>query len=145
MLNKNQVERKEILKKLRGKGFRITSARKSIIDILSVKHDAVSLTELKKHLETRNVRADRTTIYREILFLKQQGMICEIPIGQGKRRYKICEDGHHHHLICLRCNRVEEIVLKNTLAPQEKEIARERGFQVLDHLLEFYGFCGDCQ
>ncbi|MBM4306513.1 MAG: transcriptional repressor [Deltaproteobacteria bacterium] len=145
MLNKNRVEPKEILKKLRGNGFRITPARKSIIDILSVKHDAVSLTELKKHLETRNVRADRTTIYREILFLKQQGTICEIPIGGGKKGYKICEDGHHHHLICIRCNRVEEIVLKNTLALQEKKIARQRGFQVLDHLLEFYGFCGDCQ
>jgi Fur family ferric uptake transcriptional regulator len=145
MLNKNRVDPKEILKKLRGNGFRITPARKSIIDILSVKHDTVSLTELKTHLETRNVRADRTTIYREILFLKKQGTICEIPIGRGKKGYKICEDGHHHHLICIRCNKVEEIVLKNTLAPQEKEIARQRGFKVLEHLLEFYGFCGDCQ
>lgn len=145
MLNKNRVEPKEILKKLRGNGFRITPARKAIIDILSEKQYTVSLTELKKHLETRNARADRTTIYREILFLKKQGTICEIPIGGGKKGYKICEDGHHHHLICIRCNRVEEIVLKNTLLSQEKEIARQRGFQVLDHLLEFYGFCGDCQ
>ena len=145
MLNKNQIEPKEILKKLRGNGFRITPARKSIIDILSVKHDTFSLTELKKHLETRNVRADRTTIYREILFLKKQGTICEIPIGGGKKGYKICENGHHHHLICIRCNKVEEIVLKNALVPQEKEIARQRGFKVLEHLLEFYGLCGDCQ
>jgi Fur family ferric uptake transcriptional regulator len=145
VVNKNQVEPKEILKKLRGSGFRITPARKSIIDILSVKHDTVSLTELKKCLETRNVRADRTTIYREILFLKKQGTICEIPIGGGKKGYKICENGHHHHLICIQCNKIEEIVLKNALVPQEKEIARQRGFKVLDHLLEFYGLCGDCQ
>jgi Fe2+ or Zn2+ uptake regulation protein len=145
MLNKNRVDPKEILKKLRGNGFRITPARKSIIDILSVKHDTVSLTELKTHLETRNVRADRTTIYREILFLKKQGTICEIPIGGGKKGYKICENGHHHHLICIQCNKIEEIVLKNALVPQEKEIARQRGFKVLDHLLEFYGLCGDCQ
>ncbi len=145
MLNKNRVEPKEILKKLRGNGFRITTARKSIIEILSLKHDAVTLTELKKHLETRNVRADRTTIYREILFLKKQGTICEIPIGGGKKGYKICEDGHHHHLICIRCNKVEEVVFKRGLSSQENEIAQKYNFKVLDHLLEFYGLCGSCQ
>ncbi|MGQ9638641.1 MAG: Fur family transcriptional regulator [Thermodesulfobacteriota bacterium] len=145
MSTKSQVEPKKILKKLRGSGFRITPARKSIIDTLSVKNNTVSLAGLKKHLEERNVRVDRTTIYREILFLKKQGMICEIPMDEGKRGYKICEDGHHHHLICIRCNKVEGIVLKNTLYPQEKEIARRKGFKVFDHLLEFYGLCGDCQ
>jgi Fur family ferric uptake transcriptional regulator len=145
VLNKNEIEDKRILKKLRSGGFRLTQARKSIVGLVSFGNVPLSLTDIKKNLEKRNVRADRTTIYREILFLKKQGVICEIPLGGGKKGYKICEDGHHHHLICIRCNRVEEIVLKNTLFSQEKKIARQRGFKVLEHLLEFYGLCGDCQ
>ncbi len=135
----------KILLRLQKQGFRLTRARRAIIDLLIKKQTFLSLADLKKGLERKKVRADRTTLYREILFLKQQGMICEIPMGGGKKGYKICEDGHHHHLICIRCNKVEEIALKNTLAPQEKEIARLRGFMVLEHLLEFYGFCKDCQ
>lgn len=145
MLSVPSIQSTVIVKKLRQKGFRITPARKTIIDILSEKQYTVSLSELKKHLDARNVRADRTTLYREILFLKKQGKICEIPIGGGKKAYKICKEGHHHHLICLRCHRVEEFILKNLLASQEREIVRRKGFKVLDHHLEFYGFCKDCQ
>jgi len=145
VLNKNQIENEEILKKLKGEGFRLTRARKSIVDLLSVGSIPLSLTNLKKNLEKRNVRVDRTTIYREILFLKNQGVICEIPVGNGRKGYKVCQGAHHHHLICIRCNKVEEIVLKNTLDSQEKEIARQKIFKVFDHLLEFYGLCGDCQ
>ena len=145
MHNQNQVEQKEILKRLKIEGFRLTRARKSIVDLLSLRSISLSLTDIKKNLEKSNVRADRTTIYREILFLKKQGVICEIPVGGGRKGYKVCRDTHHHHLICIRCNKVEEMVFKKTLAPQETEISQRKDFKVLDHLLEFYGLCGDCQ
>lgn len=145
MFNENRIEHKEILKKLRTEGFRLTRARQSIIDLLSASNVPLSLTDVKKNLVKKGVRADRTTIYREVLFLKGKKMICEIPIGMGKRGYKVCQDEHHHHLICVRCNKVEEMVFKKTLAPQENEISQRKDFKVLDHLLEFYGLCGDCQ
>lgn len=145
MHNQNQVEQKEILKRLKIEGFRLTRARKSIVDLLSLRSISLSLTDIKKNLEKSNVRADRTTIYREILFLKKQGVICEIPVGGGRKGYKVCRDAHHHHLICIRCNKVEEIVFKRSLLSQENEISQRKDFKVLDHLLEFYGLCGDCQ
>jgi Fur family ferric uptake transcriptional regulator len=145
VLNKNQIQDKRIVKKLRGGGFRLTQARKSIVDLLSFGNVPLSLTDIKNNLEKRNVRADRTTVYREILFLKKQGVICEIPVGGGRKGYKVCREAHHHHLICVRCNKVEEIAFKETLAKQEREIFLRKDFKVLDHLLEFYGLCGDCQ
>lgn len=145
MLTKNEIEDRRILRKLRSGGFRLARARKSIVDLVSFGNVPFPLTGIKKNLEKGNVRADRTTIYRKILFLKKQGVICEIPLRGGKKGYKICEEGHHHHLICIQCNKVEDIVLKNTLDLQGKEIARQRGFKVMEHLLEFYGLCGDCQ
>jgi len=146
MHNQNQVEQKEILKRLKIEGFRLTRARKSIVDLLSLRSISLSLTDIKKNLEKSNVRADRTTIYREILFLKKQGVICEIPVGGGRKGYKVCRDAHHHHhLICIRCHKVEEIVFKRSLLSQENEISQRKDFKVLDHLLEFYGLCGDCQ
>lgn len=135
----------EIVKKLRKEGFRITPVRKAIIDILSEKPSTLSLLDIKHCLQTKGIKADRTTLYRELLFLKRQGTLCEIPNGKGKKGYKICEEGHHHHLICLRCQRVEEVFLKKSMASVEREIVRRKSFKVLDHLLEFYGFCRDCQ
>jgi Fur family ferric uptake transcriptional regulator len=145
VFKENRIERKAILKKLRTEGFRLTRARQSIIDLLSASNVPLSLTNIKKNLEKKDIRADRTTIYREVLFLKGKKMICEIPVGGGRKGYKVCQDAHHHHLICVRCNKVEEMIFKKTLAPQETEISQRKDFKVLDHLLEFYGLCGDCQ
>jgi len=145
MFNENRIEHKEIVKKLRTEGFRLTRARKSIIDILSTGNVPLSLTDIKKNLEKKDIKADRTTIYREALFLKKQGVICEIPVGGGRKGYKVCGDAHHHHLICIRCNKVEEIAFKKNLLSKEKEVSQQKNFKVLDHLLEFYGLCGDCQ
>jgi len=145
MFNENRIEHKEIVKKLRTEGFRLTRARQSIIDILSTGNVPLSLTDIKKNLEKKDIKADRTTVYREVLFLKKQGVICEIPVGGGRKGYKVCRDAHHHHLICIRCNKVEEIAFKKTLLSKEKEVSQQKNFKVLDHLLEFYGLCGDCQ
>jgi Fe2+ or Zn2+ uptake regulation protein len=145
VFNERRIEHKQILKKLRSEGFRLTRARQSIIDLLSSSNVPLSLTDIKKSLDKKHIKADRTTIYREILFLKGKKMLCEITIGGSKRGYKFCEDNHHHHLICVRCNRVEPIVFRKTLLSQENEISQQSNFKVLGHLLEFYGLCGDCR
>jgi Fur family ferric uptake transcriptional regulator len=145
VLNENQIERKEILNRLRTEGFRLTRARQSIINILSTGNVPLSLTDVKKNLVKKGVKADRTTIYREVLFLKGKKMLCEILVGGGRKGYKVCRDVHHHHLICVCCNKVEEMVFRKTLLSQENEISQRKDFKVLDHLLEFYGLCGDCQ
>mgnify|MGYP001575683582 CR=1 FL=1 len=145
MFSENRIEHKEIVKRLRTEGFRLTRARQSIIGILSKSDIPLSLTDIKKNLEKKDIKADRTTIYREVLFLKGKKMICEIPVGGGRKGYKVCQDEHHHHLICVRCKKVEPVVFRKTLLSQENEISQRKNFKVLDHLLEFYGLCGDCQ
>ncbi len=51
---------------------------------------------------------------------------------------------HHDHLICTRCGRIQEFFLPQLEALQE-EIARQYGFKPLDHRLEIYGLCEECQ
>ena len=147
MTHSNQIQQNPLLKKLKIQGYRLTKVRQFIVDLLANSQAPVSLSEIKENLTRNNIRADRTTIYREVIFLKGKKMICEIPIGRGKRGYKVCQDEHHHHhhLICVRCNKVEPMVFKKPLLSQENEISQRKDFKVLDHLLEFYGLCGDCQ
>jgi Fe2+ or Zn2+ uptake regulation protein len=146
MFSQSRIEHEEIVKKLRTEGFRLTRARQSIIDILSTGNVPLSLADIKKNLEKKDVKVDRATIYREVLFLKGKKMLCEIPIGGGKRGYKVCQDNHHHHhLICVRCGKAEPVVFRKTLSSQENEISQRKDFKVLYHLLEFYGLCEDCQ
>ncbi len=141
----DQIQKDPLLRKLKIQGCRLTQVRQFIVHLLSNSPIPPSLSEINENLTRNHIRANRTTIYREIIFLKGKRMICEIPMGGGKKGYKICQDEHHHHLICVRCKKVEPMVFRKPLFSQEKEISQRKDFKVLDHLLEFYGLCEDCQ
>jgi len=53
-------------------------------------------------------------------------------------------EDHHHHLICLECDKVEDVELANDLNEIEKRILQKNGFKIINHTLEFYGLCKQC-
>ncbi len=89
-----------ILKSLRSKGFRITETRKELVRILCESRFPLDVACLKENLGKLNIHANRTTIYREIEFLKNNGVAQELVFPDSVRRYEIAGRDHHHHLIC---------------------------------------------
>jgi Fur family transcriptional regulator, ferric uptake regulator len=117
--------------------------RKSIIKILFEDGCLLSATDISNKLLLLKISADRTTIYRELVFLLEKNVIKKIQLGDNKLYYEICSK-HHHHLICTKCSDVKEIVLGKHLEKQEMIIYKKDKFKVLSHSLEFYGLCEKC-
>ncbi|EKD90929.1 MAG: hypothetical protein ACD_30C00056G0006 [uncultured bacterium] len=139
---KMQTNSTDIFSDLKSKGAKLTSARKQIITQLLNADRPLSAAEM---VSIFNNDFDRTTIYRQITFLKNQGIVKEIDFGEGKKRYEFFANDHHHHLICLKCKSVEDFDLKQDLALEEKRIKKEKKFKVMNHSLEFFGVCKRCQ
>ena len=134
-----------ILSSLADQGFRITKLRKAIAGIFASNGLPLSADELMVLLRSGETAFNRATVYREIAFLKEQGVIQEIQfLHERVKRYELASLDHHHHLVCLRCNRVEDIVLENDLVEQERSILKSKGFKVTNHMLEFHGICRGC-
>jgi Fur family ferric uptake transcriptional regulator len=57
--------------------------------------------------------------------------------------YVACRPGHHHHLACSSCGRVEEIG-ERLVAPVADRVRSELGFEIDDARLDFYGRCAGC-
>lgn len=133
-----------ILHDLKKAGHRLTRIRKAIVETLSESEAPLSAFDLKSRLNGKAIEANKTTVYREAAFLAKFGVLHEIQFGDGKTRYRICPVDHHHHTICLRCSRVQDVQMKNDLESYEKRLGRGRKFKVLYHTLEFFGVCGDC-
>ena len=74
-----------------------------------------------------------------------ENIIKEIEFGEGQKRYELEDFKHHHHLICLKCRKVDDIELKTDLEKEEKRFLKENGFKVVNHSLEFFGYCQNCQ
>lgn len=138
-------QKSEILKKLASQGFRITLARKAIIDLLMRKPEPLSAKEIQTEFFEEKIQIDKVTIYRELEFLEKNGVIVPVQFDDRNRRYEISTLSHHHHLICERCRRVEDVVLQNELGEEELLIEKNKHFKVTRHSLEFFGLCASCR
>jgi len=97
--------------------------------ILREKGLSVTKEELKEALE----------LFCRLGFAQRKEFIGQPPVYEHRHLGE-----HHDHLICTRCGRIQEFYLPKLEALQE-EIARQYGFKSLDHRLEIYGLCAQCQ
>ena len=138
------METENILKELKKKGCRLTVIRKAVTGIFAENKHPLSVADIAGKLTDKRIGADKTTLYREISFLVKAGMINEIDFGDRRKRYEAATLGHHHHLVCVKCGRIEDIKIKKDLEAEEKRIFKQKRFRILRHALEFFGLCPQC-
>ncbi|HEX6387456.1 MAG TPA: Fur family transcriptional regulator [Anaerolineae bacterium] len=135
---------KELGNVLQQSGYRLTSARQAILEVLVASGGHVSADELAERVREQTPGTGRMTVYRTLDLLSELGLIRPVYQGTGAAHYILLDDGHHHHLICSNCDRViefDECILQEI----EQVIGNRFNFQVQGHLLEFYGRCQGCQ
>lgn len=133
------------LNQLKKEGYRMTKIRKFILDLLINSRQPLSVLKILEVLSLKKIYAHKTTVYRELKFLKGRGVIRELQLGDNAKKYEIISPVHHHHIICVNCEKIENVVLENDLAAHEKIIAKQKKFKVLSHALEFFGLCAKCR
>jgi len=132
-----------IHKTIQSSNGRLTKTKKAIIDVLSQNHCLLSKQKMVEKLKAKKIKPDRSTIYRELKFLTKNNIIIKNTIA-GIDYYEIPDD-HHHHLVCMSCNSISKVEIGNHLEKQEKQIAKQNQFNIINHSLEFYGYCPKCQ
>ena len=90
--------------KLQEKGFRMTQARSSIINLLENTDHPLTASSIHKILKRIGVTTNITTVYREIEFLLKERIIEKIPLLDNELHYEITGRAHHHHLFCTSCS-----------------------------------------
>lgn len=106
----------------------------------------LSATELQVIMRQKHIATNVTTIYRELEFLRAQGIIHELQFGDdGTKRFEFGLGPHHHHIRCLQCNRIADVDIPHTFTRAISTIEQQTKFKVIDHSLEFVGLCDQCQ
>lgn len=139
------MDKHNILSNLRTNGHRITIVREKIIEIFLTLSQPVTVPDIIKTLSRKNIRVNKTTVYREIDFLLSQSIIKQIQFGEDKKRYESAYGDHHHHLVCTGCDSIVDINLEQDLDREIQSIKKRKNFLVTDHALEFYGLCANCR
>ena len=122
------------------KGLKLTPQRLAIFEILSAGHGHITAEEVYAYLIPRFPTVSFNTIYSTLKLLVELEEIRELHISKERVYYDL-NPAHHHHVICKKCNRVEDISLDVCFYPPE-HILRE--FQILNQQVQFYGICQKC-
>ncbi len=129
---------------LESKGFKSTAQRDYIADTFFRINTHISLDELLKKVKRKTPRVGYATVYRTMKLLTDSGLAIERRFGDGQTRYEnLPEDGHHDHIICIKCARIIEFQ-NQRIEQLQADVAKKFSFKVINHKLELYGYCSDC-
>jgi Fur family ferric uptake transcriptional regulator len=104
----------------------------------------LSPLEIYQNLLKKRKKIGLTSIYRSLELFESLGFVFKIVNGSNVK-YKLCEsENHHHHIICKACGNVAELNFCD-ISDWSKKVTESTGYQVVDHQLNFYGFCKACK
>jgi Fe2+ or Zn2+ uptake regulation protein len=139
------MEHLTILNDLRSQGFRITNIRKALVSVLSKSPQPLSVSQILSKFHKNDLTANKTTVYREIDFLKKLNIVREVEFGDGKKRYELLGADHHHHIVCVKCANISDFDFDIDLKKHERSIEKQTGYMIMEHSIEFFGVCQNCQ
>lgn len=139
----------KLIKTLKSKNKRITENKEAILRILISSSKPISIPEILDQLSYKKLSPNKTTVYREVYNLEKEKIIKEVFIDSKTKKYELInEEDHHHHLVCVDCNKICEFEapeeLENHFKSFEKLLAKKNNFKITDHSFEFFGKCNNC-
>ena len=122
--------------------MRETRQRSAVLQVLEG-GDALSAQDLHARLRGKGSKVGLATVYRTLRLLAEEGVVDVLRDDPVQARFRLCSITHHHHLVCERCGRVEEIP-ECDITPWATKVASRRGFVLRAHRAEIVGLCPDC-
>ena len=126
---------------LKNAGLKATLPRLKVLGLFeSSEQRHLSAEDVYKMLLSSGEDVGLATVYRVLTQFEQAGLLMRHHFEGGKSVFELKQDGHHDHIVCLQCGRVEEFY-DEEIENRQKKAATERGFAIHDHSLHIYADC----
>ena len=122
-------------------GLKATLPRRKVLELFEhskVRH--LSAEDVYKSLMAEGIDIGLATVYRVLTQFEQAGLLSRQHFETGKAVFELNQGGHHDHLVCLQCGKVEEFY-DAEIEQRQSEVARKRGFELKGHSLALYADC----
>ncbi len=118
-------------------GLKMTGQRRVILKVLGTASDHPSVEDVYERAKDLDSSISIATVYRTLSLLDELDLVVRHEFQEGYSRYEV-NDEHHHHLVDLETGKVVEFQNQELEALKVK-IARDLGYDLIDHRLELYG------
>jgi len=129
-----------IIQRLGMRGHRITGTRRRVLEVL---------VSMPAHFTADDVLHElpdvgRATVFRTMKLLQDLNVVCRVLMEDGSLHYRISARGHHHHLVCRECGRIEDFSNCDVSSLMD-QLKRSTEYEIEGHWLEVYGRCSSCR
>ena len=129
---------------LKNVGLKVTLPRVRVLKLFedgNKRH--LSADDIFKRLNQEDEDIAMATVYRVLSQFETAGLIIRHNFEGDSAVFELNEGEHHDHLVCIKCDKVEEFI-DPTIEARQNAVAKQAGFQITDHSLNIYGLCRDC-
>jgi Fe2+ or Zn2+ uptake regulation protein len=126
---------------------RYTPLRRTLVETLATSARPLTIPEIVAAAPT----LPQSSAYRNVTTLIEAGVVRRVVGNDDHSRFELSEDiaGHHHHLVCGSCGKVEDVPpserLERAIGDAARSIADQQGYEVTEHRMELVGLCPDCR
>src|ERR1700682_4873777 len=129
-----------MLRRLEDSGVRLTGRRDLVVQAIADKAGSFTPEALVDELRPHGI--GRATVYRALELLERLGILTRVHLG-ACHAFTVCDEGHHHHLLCSSCNAVVPVDA-SVIESEIQKLARRLQFRVDTHMLDFAGRRATC-
>lgn len=126
-------------------GLKVTTPRLKILQLLDTTPEHhLSAEDIYRMLIESGEEIGLATVYRVLTQFEEAGLVVRHNFESGQSVFELDHGTHHDHLVCVKCNRVEEFI-DEIIEKRQEEIAKNAGYTITDHSLNIYGICNKCK
>jgi Fur family ferric uptake transcriptional regulator len=143
-MGKKTPEKIHLEKLLRAGGFRITSGRVILFQLLAKAQKPLSIQAISKRW--KGMPPNSTTLYRTLTDLAKAGIVRRMDLNTGTAHFEYTPDSpHHHHVVCTNCDDIEDFESQELENVIERLVGKSSKFKNVEHhSLELFGLCRMC-
>lgn len=132
------------LELLQENGYRLTKARRAVVDAISTSHFALAPLDVFDMARKVYPALGLVTVYRTLEKLEELKLVQRVHQESGCNAYLPLVEGHQHLIICQMCGRAEYFEGEK-MEGFFRQVGIQHGYEVCDHWLQLFGICQNCQ
>jgi Fur family ferric uptake transcriptional regulator len=132
------------LSALSDNGYRLTGARRAVVEIVAESPRALTPLEVFDSARAAHPELGLVSVYRTLEKLEELHLIQRVHQPEGCQAFVSANQGHQHMLLCQKCGKVtffEGDDLENLISV----ISGKTGYKIQEHWLQLFGLCATCR
>ncbi len=126
---------------------RLTRQRQAVLQAVAGRRDHPTAAQVFDAVRGQQPRIAYGTVYNALHYLVNAGLVAEVRRPDGVVSYDR-DTAPHDHAVCRRCGTLADVHLsaaRDAVTEAYPSVARQTGFAVEQHRVEFVGLCPACR